>query len=139
MADVPRRVTSSRQQIHNSFCPSVARCRYRLKGTFAGPQCKKLDELLDLNDELVLHAMARRLEDEIATAAAGRRGQSLLGGLSRAVELVDPFEKVEAFDPELYEVPPGIDHPNCEACKEGREHYHRKSDGSPVVMRKDET
>lgn len=127
---VPKKMPSARERIHYQFCPDLGGCRY-IGGENDDPsKCLKLDKLLDFNDEMLLHTQARKLHD----AMQAERRQGAQYGLYKAVELTDPFEKIDAFtgDPEE-EIPPGETRPDCPACVKGIEHYHRKADGSPVV------
>ncbi len=117
MTDVPIRKTPPRQQIHQKFCRGT-QCFYE-----SGRRhllCGYLDELLDLNDELLLHAKANTLVDmHMDTVLV--HGVEVGQGLALAVKVVDPYVRVSA----------GQD-PDCPGCEKGIEHYHRKSDGSPV-------
>lgn len=124
---VPQVMPSPRQQIHQYFCPSAALCRFRLKGTFTGPQCKKLDELLDFSDEQLLHAKAHELRGKGETWPNNTQTYSWYTGLAG---WLDPYEKVPSRDPD--EAYPEEVASGCPGCSAGREHYHRKSDGSPV-------
>lgn len=130
--NVPTKMTPPRQQIHQQFCLS-ATCRFRTKAHAINPQCMKLDELLDFNDEMVLHDKAREFEAEVERVSTKRHGVGIGAGLLCAGEMTDPYVKIEAFDedPETH-VHPGEERPDCPSCVAGKEHYHRKSDGSPV-------
>jgi hypothetical protein len=128
---------SPRQQVHAYACDPHFKCRFNRHNNGQGEasaSCRKLDELLDFNDEMVLHAKAREFEAEMERIAGMRGASAIGGGLAAAIELTDPFERIIPFDPEYHEVPPGVEaHPDCPSCIAGKEHYHRKSDGSPVV------
>lgn len=135
--NVPTVMPSPRQWIHQQFCSSAATCRFRERSHgFAGPLCKKLDELLDFNDEQVLHAKAHalRVEGVRIRASAKRVPNYLLDARFGAAELIDPYEKQPAHDPVTFpdDYHPGELRPDCPGCVAGREHYHRKSDDSPV-------
>lgn len=130
---VPQVMPSPRQLIHRSVCDPQRRCRFDSHGEASAP-CKKLDELLDFNDEMVLHEQAREIFAEMQRYAGKRGAMALLGGLSYAAEMTDPYEKINAFEGDIEEyVHPGEERPDCPSCVAGKEHYHRKSDGSPVV------
>ena len=134
MPSVPRRVTPPREEIHKVFCATQYECKHE-GAKDPSVWCRVLDELLDVNDEMLLHAKAREFESELEELhrrrvhLAGRIG----AGLLRAAEMTDPFNKIDAFDPEMHEVNDAAEeNPHCPACVAGREHYHRKSDGSRV-------
>lgn len=131
---VPKVMSSSRQQIHLKFCRDIGACRF-VGGSGSRTLCKQLDELLDFNDEMLLHDKAREFLDEMQrlsrTHRSGAAGMG--GGLYRAADMTDPYVKIDAFtdDPETH-IHPGEERPDCPSCVAGKEHYHRKSDGSPV-------
>lgn len=130
---VPKVMPTPRQALHKAFCPFPIECRHQTGTKTPNLRCQAMDTLLDFNDEMLLHAKARELRDEAERVGLRRRDIPVAGGVLRGADLTDPFEMVDQFDPELDEVPPGIaDHPDCVACVAGKEHFHRKSDGSPV-------
>jgi hypothetical protein len=114
-----------RKMLHILVCDTDRKCRYD-SGSARGdatPQCRKLDELLDCNDELVLHGLARDVH-HFGTAWTGE-GVNEKQAVAVIADRIDPFQRVEASDPK-----PHID---CPGCARGIEHYHRRSDGSPVT------
>ncbi len=125
------RAINPRQKIHKAFCATQYECRYE-GARDPGLWCTALDDLLDFNNEMLLHDKALEFETEIGRLSGVRGAAHMGGGLARAVEMVDPFERVEAFDPDLDEIHPGEEHPDCAGCVEGVEHFHRKKDGSLV-------
>lgn len=129
---LPKPAMSDRQKIHQLFCPSAATCRFRERNNSAGERCRKLDELLDHNDEFVLYGAARKLEVEHDRLTL--KGKQALGaGMVYAYELTTPFEEIDPYDPDMHQVPPGAEkYPDCDACNAGRKHFHRKSDQSVV-------
>lgn len=131
----PEVMPDPRQMIHIMLCDTDRKCRYDF-GTMHGeasPQCRKLDELLDYNDEMLLHATACQLEDEMRHVSTGRSGAGVASGLYHGARMIDPYTKIDEFtdDPETH-FHPGEERPDCSGCVKGIEHYHRKSDGSPV-------
>lgn len=123
---------SIRSRIHEVFCATQYECKYS-GAEDPGVWCRSLDAMLDFNDEMLLHNKARHLAREHDKLTdKGRR--TLGAGLTYAVELTDPYEKIDPFDPETDEINEAAEkRPDCPACVAGREHYHRKSDGSRVV------
>jgi hypothetical protein len=134
MIHVPKRAPSLRQQIHTQFCPDHEACRFA-GGQGTHRQCDQLDALISLNDEWVLHMKARELlaEGDRLSKSTKRVAQAVVMARYAAAELVDPFEKVEAFDGDDTEhYHPGELNPGCPGCVRGVEHYHRKADKTPV-------
>lgn len=132
---IPTQTVSPRDRIHIKFC-TAKHCRVEQSvASMVAQSCKLLDHLLDLNDEMLLHAEADKFRDAIRTYATRRGGSAIIGGLARAAEMAEPFEKIDAFedDPEEY-VHPRENHPNCPGCVAGIEHYHRKADDSMVPL-----
>ena len=130
---VPRVTPSSRQLIHLSFCRAVGGCRY--VGGHADDEqrrfCSKLDTLLDYNDEMLLHAKAFELNDDLDRM--GLLSAVRDPGIEYAIRAMDPYEKIEAFTAKDDEVNlMAKRHPDCPSCVAGRAHYHRKTDGQPV-------
>lgn len=137
---IPKKMPSPRHKIHQLFCPANNGCRYAgglpsMKGVDA---CAKLDELLDFNDEMVLHTKARELcdEGEKLRTSGKRVPQYVLNSWFGAATLIEPYEKQQAHDPVAFpdNYHPGELRPDCPGCVAGREHYHRKKDGSPVMV-----
>lgn len=136
---VPKVMPSPRQMIHQKFCAVSFECRYD-GATAPGNQsyrCEELDQLLDFNDEMLLHTEAKRFDEEMHRLSREHRSGAagVSAGLYRAMEMLDPFKKIEAFDEDPEEFThPGEERPDCPACVKGVEHFHRKKDGSPVVV-----
>lgn len=131
---VPTVMPSLRKQLHKVFCAVRHECRYE-GVTSPSVWCEMLNQLLDFNDEQVLHAKARELMDEVASYNGKRGGASMVGGLYRAAEMTDPYVKIPAFDPEMDDFNEAAEkHPDCSSCVAGKPHYHRKKDGSTVRM-----
>jgi len=136
---VPKVMVPTRDLIHIKFCGANVHCR--IERGVHGPvaeSCLLLDRLLDFNDEQVLHTKAHELraEGEKLRASGKRVPNYVLDARFGAAELVDPYEKQPAHDPETFpdDYHPGELRPDCPGCVAGREHYHRKSDDSPVRM-----
>jgi hypothetical protein len=129
MTEVPRRMPSPRERIHHGFCPDMGGCRYIGGRNHDSTKCLKLDELLDLNDEMLLHQAARDLRDsamrmpDYRPPKYGTTGR--MATLANA-DRIDPYVRVTGDDS-------GSDI-NCPSCVQGKEHYHRKSDGTPVRL-----
>ena len=131
----PAKLPSPRQMLHLKYCKAVGACQFVFVGGRADDEafrkCRKLDELLDFNDEQLLHARARELRDEVSSRREKRAGVG--AGLLRAADMTDPYEKITAFDSDFDDFNEAAEkHPDCPVCAEGTEHYHRKADGSPV-------
>lgn len=132
--NVPTVMPSARQKIHLRFCHDLGTCKY-VGGVGNRRRCDYLEQLLDVNDEMLLHAKARELMDEVASYNGKRGGASMVGGLYRAAEMTDPYVKIPAFDPEMDDFNEAAEkHPDCSSCVAGKPHYHRKKDGSTVRM-----
>lgn len=129
---VSRVAPAVRQTIHLRFCQDLGTCKY-VGGPGNRRRCDYLDELLDHNDEMLLHNQALEFEAELGRVSGKRGAATLAGGLGRAIDMTDPFEVIGAFD-EHDEVHPGEERPDCPSCVKGIRHYHRKSDGSPVRL-----
>lgn len=133
---VPRVLPSPREEIHRTFCAVQFECRFDagVKQRNASIWCKGLDAMLDFNDETLLHAKARALDDDFNRMDS--RASRVLGpGLLHAVRQIDPFEKYDEDGVADMTSPlfgENDEHPDCPACIAGRVHHHRKSDGSPV-------
>jgi hypothetical protein len=99
----------------------------------AGDECKKLDELLDFNDEMLLHTKAGDLYSRWEQM---RKGRDVHGpGVVWSVREVDPYEEVEHGGVIDIMSPKSVDgYTDCPACEKGTKHYHRKSDDSLVKM-----
>lgn len=130
---VPQVMPSPRDRIHIKFCQDT---KCVLETDEPGERCKLLDYLLDFNDEMVLYAKAHELraEGEKLRTSGKRVPRYVLDSRYGAAELIDPYEKQHAHDPVAFpdDYHPGELRPDCSGCVAGKEHYHRKSDGSPV-------
>jgi hypothetical protein len=134
---LPKPMASPRQQIHKAFCATQFECKYQ-GASDRSLWCTLLDQLLDFNDEMVLHAKAHELmaEAEKLRMSGKRVPQYLVDHRAGAAVLIDPYEKQHAHDPDKFpdDCHPGELRPDCPNCVAGKEHYHRKSDDSPVRM-----
>jgi hypothetical protein len=130
--DVPKKMASPHELIHRAFCSGMYECAH------AGAEdpsvwCELLDELLQFNDEMLLHSKAREFSAEMTAVSAKRGGMGLASGLWHAMQMIDPYERIMAFDPDTDDYnEAGEKHPDCPSCVMGTEHYHRKANGRPV-------
>lgn len=128
---VPQMMPSPRQQLHKLVCATQYECKY--KGALdRSLWCTYLDDLLDHNDEMLLHAKARELYSRWEQMPSGRNVH--VPGVLWSVRQVDPFEEVD--DGGVIDIlsPKSVDgYPGCPKCEKGTKHYHRKSDGSLVT------
>lgn len=131
----PKKMPSPRQLIHKLVCtPQHWACIFSIMGSATntvGDECRQLDELLDFNDEQLLHAKARDLYARWEQMSKGRNVHG--PGVTWSVREVDPFEEVD--DGGVIDVlsPKSVDgYPGCPVCEKGDKHYHRKSDDSLV-------
>lgn len=122
--------------IHKANCAPHYACKYfaqtRPGGRKVSPSCARLDELLDFNDEMLLHDKARSMYASWEQMPTGRNAHG--PGVIWSVREVDPFEEVE--DGGVVDIlsPKSVDgYPGCPSCEKGSKHYHRKSDGSRVI------
>ena len=132
---LPKPMASPRQQIHKTFCATQFECKYE-GASDRCLWCTLLDQLLDFNDEMVLHDKAQELlaEGNKIRTSGKRVPQYVADQRYGAAVLIDPYEKQNAHDPDRFpdDYHPGELRPDCPGCVAGKEHYHRKSDGSPV-------
>lgn len=132
---VPTKMPSPREQLHKAFCATQYECKYE-GAADRSLWCTMLDQLLDFNDEMVLHTKAHELvaEGENLRTSGKRVPQYVLDSRFGAAALIDPYEKQPAHDPVTFpdDYHPGELRPDCPSCVAGEEHYHRKADGSPV-------
>lgn len=121
-------MTSARDRMHDENCWGRAVCCYRDGNGPGGPDCQKMDRFLDQIEEEQAHRHAQMLITHPKMKVA-----SMGGGLCLASESIEPWYKIDAFDPELDEIHPGEDRPDCAQCVAGVEHWHRKADSRAVT------
>lgn len=118
---VPQVMASPRQLIHRAFCATAHECTYE-GADDPSVWCELLDQLLQFNDEMLLHTTSGALQDEMRRVSTGRGGAGVAAGLYHGAVMIDPYTKIDAFDED----------PDCPGCVKGVEHFHRKADDSPV-------
>lgn len=119
-------MSAPRAFTHIKFC-SDARCRLKGGSENAGPDCVELDDYLDWVEEAARHKVVQEM---VSSSAAEHR---VLGpGIAWVEKEFDPYYRVDAFDPDMHEIHPREEHPDCPGCQAGNKHWHRKSDNEPV-------
>jgi len=117
--------------IHAWACRSKEAFACFLDGK-SGKQCEALSETVRHLEDAIRHEdaeMLRRLVDKDPKASR------VLGpGLLYAADMVDPYVKVDDFDPSYHDVHPSgaLARADCRKCREGVEHWHRKTGNDPV-------
>jgi hypothetical protein len=91
--------------------------------------CRSVDRLLDRVEQDALHMAALDFEARM-DAQGWPRG--IGPGVSYMVREMDPFEKIDAFDPDLHDVHPS-EFSDCPQCAGGVEHWHHKGTQDPVL------
>lgn len=131
--ETTEKMPSPREAIHALSCSPHRECRFG-PGVQPGNQsvwCGRLDELLRLKDEQVLHHQAQVIM-KFREVFAGAALSTLGPGLKEAANLTSPWTRIPAGEPR-----PAV---MCPECAAGHGHYHRKADGSLVTTRtKEET
>lgn len=119
-------MTTARDRMHIEFCRDT-RCQVETEQP--GDACQNMDHLLNLVEEEQAHKIAQML-----VTHPGLQKRALGAGLVYGAELIEPYYKVHAFDPELAEdhIHPGEEHPECKRCVDGVEHWHRIADDQAV-------
>jgi hypothetical protein len=113
--------------MHVKYCPS-GHCA-AVKGDKPDDQCKTFDQAMDRVERDALHAAAMEFEGRMG----GMKWPRAIGpGVSYMCREMDPYEKADAFDPEMHEVHPS-EFSDCPKCGEGVEHWHHKGTQDPVM------
>jgi hypothetical protein len=116
-----------RERMHVKYCPAE-RCMAVEDGKPSG-ECKTFDQAMDRVERDALHQMAMDFDGRISAAKFPR---ALGPGVLYTAREMDPYEKVDAFDPEMHEVHPS-EFSDCPKCGEGVEHWHYKGTQNPVM------
>lgn len=96
-------------------------------------QCAAVQELIDGRVEASLHEEAEKLRQDFE--GKYRRARVIHPGLLQAADDIDPYCRIEPFDPRVDEVHPagGLARADCKECRAGEEHWHRKADNKPII------
>lgn len=116
---------SARDRIHARICQPPCGAY----GDEPSGLCRNVDKLLDRVEADALHQAARDFESRMDAAKWPR---AIGPGVSYMVREMDPYEKVDAYDPNVHDVHPG-EFSDCPQCAGGVEHWHRKGTQHPVL------
>jgi len=117
-----------RDLVHIRNCKSVRCVVDCTEGV--GDLCRSLDALLDQVEDYTRHQEARRF-DALIDSGMPRVIAPGVGHMARELE---PYDKADAFDPELHEVHPS-EFSDCPECGKGVEHWHYKGTQQPVLWK----
>jgi hypothetical protein len=112
-----------RDRMHAKYCPDD---QCTLEYSQPGGLCRNFDVLLDRVERDALHHAAVDFDQRIE-----KLPRIITPGVSYVVREMDPFEKIDAFDPNLHDVHPS-EFSDCPKCGEGVEHWHIKGTQDPV-------
>lgn len=118
-------MSHARGRIHARTC--AVHCV--MYGDDPSPQCAAVDRMLDLVESNAVHQAVRDLVQEMDEAKWPR---AVGPGVYHAVQRLDPYEEVEAFDPQMHDVHPG-EFSDCPKCAGGVAHWHYKGTQTPVL------
>lgn len=116
---------SARDRVHDRICKDSCTAY----GDEPSDLCRSVDRLLDRVEADALHQAALDFE---ARMDAQRWPRGIGPGVSYMVREMDPYEKVDAYDPEVHDVHPG-EFSDCPQCAKGVEHWHHKGTQNPVL------
>jgi hypothetical protein len=119
-------VSTPRDRAHIKYCPDD---QCVLEYADPGGQCKVFDLILDRVEKDALHRTALEFEKRMDDRGWPR---GIGPGVSYMCNEMNPYEKVEAFDPQNHEIHPG-EFSDCPKCGEGIEHWHHKGTQEPVM------
>lgn len=118
-------MSNAREQLHSRLCTGELCVEY---GDKPSPKCQTLNRLLDQVEEAALHKAAMEFEARMDEMKWPR---GIGPGVSYMAREMDPYEKVDAFDPEMHDVHPS-EFSDCPKCGEGVEHWHIKGTQNPA-------
>lgn len=116
---------SARDRVHSRICTRSC-VAY---GDAPSDLCRSVDRLLDRVEQNALHEAAMEFEARMDVAKWPR---GIGPGVSFMVREMDPYEKVDAYDPDVHDVHPG-EFSDCPQCAGGVEHWHYKGTQRPVL------
>jgi len=125
---VSRRDITPRDLMHIKYCKEPWCVVDRPNG--AHDKCREFDALLDQVEDYTRHQEARRFDALIDSGMP----RVIAPGVGHMCREMEPYDKVDGFDPELHEVHPS-EFSDCTECAKGIEHWHYKGTQHPVLWK----
>ena len=96
----------------------------------ADEACHSFEALLDQVEDYTRHQEARRFDALIDSGMP----RVIEPGVGHMVRELEPYDKADAFDPELHDVHPS-EFSDCSECARGVGHWHYKGTQQPVLWK----